>query len=197
MSRIEDNSVQIRNFLESRNLYTPDDPYNIDGTETSSVINNIASVVNPFGTTITTIANRVVNGQTPLTQIGLEMLAKQFTYTAASNAAAEYLPAIKFENLFDGDPNTKLLMRQQDFQITRRESQGNVGRILEEITGNNPTKGYPFKKDNTNIDFVNNSGKGQLQLLTKSLGKNLYLSHIVLNTKIRTKKIITSIKKDM
>ena len=174
MSRLQNNSVQIRDFLESRNLYTPNDPYNISGTETSNVINNIASVVNPFGTTITTVADRIVNGQTALTQIGLEMLAKQFAYNAASNAAAEYLPAIKFENLFDGDPDTKLLMKKEDFQITRRESQGNVGKILEEISGNNPTKGYPFTKDTTNIDIIKNSGKGQLQLFYKEISKNLY-----------------------
>jgi len=174
MSRLEDNSVQTREFLETRNLYTPNDPYNVSGTETINVIGNIANVINPFGTTVTTIVGRLAEGQTPLTAIGLKMLAIQLGYTAASNAAAEYLPAIKFENLFDGNPDTKFIMKKEDFQITRRETQGNVGKILEEVSGNYPLKGNPFTKETNNLDFIRNSGKGQLQLFYKELSKNLY-----------------------
>ena len=96
-----------------------------------------------------------------------------------------YLPSIKFENLFDGDPSTKFLMRKMDFQITRREGQNNLGRILDAITGvyDYRSHGNPFSKlstwskkipNNSNEEYVKNSGKGQLQLLVENIDHNVY-----------------------
>lgn len=176
MSRLLDSTNQTRDSLEARNLYTPNDPYDANASNAIETINSIVTIVNPFGSfdLENTIVGRLIGNNTPLAQIGLQMLARQFGATAASNAAAEYLPAISFSNLFDGDPDTKFVTVKKDFQITRRETQSNIGRILEEISGNYPLKGNPFTNSTTNIDYITNSGKGQLQLLVKSLNHNRY-----------------------
>lgn len=175
MSRILDNSNQLRANLEGRNFYNPENPYNVESSALVKTVNTLASVVSPFTSfdLSNTVVGRLIGPNTPLAQIALIQLSKQFGQTAASNAAAEYLPALKFDNLFDGDPNTKFIMKKIDYQITRRENQSSIGRILEEISGRY-TRQTPFNKTSTNADFVKNTGKGQLQLLSTNLNRNLY-----------------------
>src|SRR5690242_6255838 len=175
MSRLLDNSNQIRNNLEARNLYNPENPYNVQSSTVINTVNALAGIVNPFSSVdlSNTVIGRLIGPRTPLAEIGLVQLAKQFGATAASNATAEYMPALKFENLFDGDPSTKFLMKKQDFQITRRQSQSSIGRILEEVSGRYSTTN-PFSKNTTNAEYIRNSGKGQLQLFSAAINKNLY-----------------------
>ena len=180
MSRLLNNSEKLREQLESRNLYSPEDPYDANTSGTVNAINNIVNVINPFGSfdLTNTVVGRSVGNDTPLARIGLQMLSIQFGRTAASNATAEFFPTINIGNLFDGDPNTKLFNPKVDFQITRRETQNNIEKILEEITGNYPLKGNPFPKAdvgllnvNSNI-MINNTGTGQLSLLLNQLNRN-------------------------
>lgn len=175
MSRLLDNSNQIRANLEGRNFYNPENPYNVESSALVKTVNTLASIVSPFSSfdLSNTVVGRLIGPNTPLAQIALIQLSKQFGQTAASNAAAEYLPAIKFENLFDGDPNTKFIMKKIDYQITRRENQSSVGRILEEISGRY-SRQTPFNRSSTNADFIRNTGKGQLQLLGSNLNRNIY-----------------------
>lgn len=187
MSRLLENSQQIRNFLVTRNLYTPTDPYDLDNRQVVKTVNALASIIKPFSSfdLTNTVLYRIIGPNTPIAQIGLTMLGKQFAATVASNASTNYLPSIKFENLFDGDPNTKFVMRKQDFQITRREGQTNLGRILEAITGvyDYRSHGNPFSKENTsnkaiggnsNEEYIRNTGKGQLQLIVENINHNVY-----------------------
>jgi len=178
MSRLLENSEQLREQLEARNLYQPDRPYNLDNGQVIDTINALASVLKPFSSfdLTNTVVGRLIGEPTPIAQIGLQMLAKQFAATVASNASAEFLPSIKFNNLFDGNPETKFLMRKKDFQITRRETQTNLGRILDAISGVNDyfNTGSPFQSNPTSADYVRNSGKGQLQSLVENTNRNIY-----------------------
>jgi hypothetical protein len=178
MSRLLENSEQIREELEARNLYTPNDPYNLDNRQVVNTINGLVGVLKPFTSfdLTNTVIGRLIGPNTPIAQIGLQMLAKQFAATVASNASADFLPAIKFNNLFDGDPDTKFIMRKKDFQITRRENQTNLGRILDSISGVQDyfNTGNPFNVDVDSAQYIRNSGKGQMQILVENISKNLY-----------------------
>ena len=175
MSRILDNSSEIRSNLNARNLYSPNNPYDVNTSELVSTVSRLSEVLLPFSTIdlSNTIIGRLIGDNTPLAQIGIQMLSKQLSATAASNAAAELIPDIRFSNLFDGDPNTRLITRKIDFQITRRETQSTVGRILEEIAGTVDTE-YPFGPDSTTVDFIKNTGKGQLQTFITNVNRNIY-----------------------
>ncbi len=192
MSRLLEDSEQIRENLEARNLYSPTSPYNLfnwdedgnpdspylDKQRVANTVNSIAGVLKPFSSfdLTNTVLYRAIGPATPLAQIGLTMLAKQFTQSVASNASREYLPSIKFSNIFDGDPDSKFIMRKKDFQITRREGQTNVGRLLESITGvyDYRSQGYPFNVEADSAQFIRNSGKGQVQILVENIDRNVY-----------------------
>jgi len=176
MSRLINNSEEYRNRIESRNLYTPETPYRLEEGNITQAINSIGSVLSPFSSP--DIDNSIIGRlaspiNTPIQQIGLQMLAKQFGHTARSLAAAEYLPSTNFANLFDGNPNTKLFTSKVDFQITRRETQSSIGKILEEITGvYRPVNS--FQDSPTNLDYFRQTGKGQQILLVNALNKSAY-----------------------
>ena len=176
MSRLLDNSEarNIRDNLFARNLYDPDNEYSIDNKQITDTINTIVGVLKPFKSfdITNTVIGRLVGVNTPIAQIGLEMLGDQLGKTVASNASAEYLPSITFRNLFDGDPNSKFFMRKIDFAITRRESQTTMGKLIESITGSYRPKS-PFTPYSNVGDFIRNTGKGQLQFLYANINRNL------------------------
>ena len=175
MSRLLDNSDQIRDNLDARNLYTPENPYRIEEGSVVETVNAIAGIISPFNSfdLSNTVIARLAGVNTPITQIGLEMLGKQFAATVKSLGSAEVLPAVNFSNLFDGNPETKLFTKKIDLQITRRESQTTIGRIIEELTGNyRPIN--PFQVGSTDEDFFLQTGKGQQLFISGALNKNIY-----------------------
>lgn len=176
MSRLETNSNDIRKRIEGRNLYTHEDPYNVNLSLTVQTINNIADIVLPFSSfdLTNTVVGRMVGANTPIAQIGLKMLSKQFEATIASNASSEYIPNINVSNLFDNDSKTKFITPQKDYQITRRGDRDSIQNILNEISGNYPRNGNPFDKSSTIGDYIKNSGKGQMSLLSDLLNQNKY-----------------------
>lgn len=179
MSRLLDNSENLRRQIKARNLYTPNNPYEIDNPALVDTVNTIADIISPFsGFDLTnTVIGRIVGtlgGNTPIAQIGLQQLGIAFARTVASNAAQEFLPSISFNNLFDGDPDTKLFTSKIDFQITRRESQSNFSRLLESLIEARPFPQYPFNKNSTVFDYISNSGIGQLNQLSLNINRNIY-----------------------
>ena len=184
MSRLLEDSQRIRENLEARNLYTPNDPYNLDNRQLVNTINALASIIKPFSSfdVTNTIIGRLIGEPTPIAQIGLSMIGKQFFYTAASNAATNFLPTIEFKNLFDNNENTRFITRKEDWQITRRQSQTNVGRIIDSISGvyDYANQGNPFHSENQKIqgtgirEYVENTGRGQLQVMVRTLDRNVY-----------------------
>ncbi len=76
MSRLLDSTNQIRQALEARNLYTPENPYDANASNTVNTINAVANIVSPFSSfdLRNTVIGRLVGSPTPLAEIGLQML---------------------------------------------------------------------------------------------------------------------------
>lgn len=176
----------IRKSLESRNLYSPVHPYALNNTSLVNAINSIASFIpgKSFDLTNTVIGRSVLN-VTPIAKIGLQQYSKQLAQSILSYAVTDALPTINFRNLFDGNPNTRLITKQIDYRITRDETKTTIGSILEDITNQSPKlqpvpftgKGNlaPFDKFPNFFDYLRNTGKGQLNQYYGSIGKNMYM----------------------
>ena len=122
---------------------------------------------------------------TPLAAIGLQQYSKQLAQSVVSNVLADSIPSVNFRNLFDGDPNTNLLTKREDYRITRDETKTTIGRLLEDITNQQPKlppsiftgRGNlaPFDKFPNNFDYIRNTGKGQLNQFYANLSRNIYI----------------------
>jgi hypothetical protein len=180
MSRLLDSSEneRLRNFLESRNLYTPDNPYELNSAEIVDTINVISNVLLPFRSidirnTVVGRALGVATGQgTPLAQIGTYMLGVQLANNIASSTSANFVPSTTvdpFNRIFEA------FKRKIDFDITRREDQTTFGRFFQNITRSyRPIN--PFQRNATNAEYVRQTGKGQLQSLVGNLNQNWYVN---------------------
>lgn len=179
MSRLLDSSdnEQLRTFLETRNLYTPDDPYNVDTGQAVRTINTILNTINPFSSidirnTAVGRALGVVTGEgTPLARIGAEMLARQLGNTAKSGALAAYVPTTTIDPF---NRTFEAFKKRIDFQITRREDQTAFGQFFENIT-RSYRRINPFRESSTNIDYINETGAGQIQGLVGNINRNWYV----------------------
>lgn len=180
MSRLLDSgeNERIRNFLESRNLYTPNDPYNINSSQVVNTINTIANLILPFKSidirnTVVGRALGLATGEgTPLAQIGARMLGDQLVKTAASGALAAYFPSTTI------DPFNRIIepfKRKIDFEITDRGDQTRFGKFFQNIT-----RSYrainPFTKDVTAEGYIRETGKGQIQGLVLNLNHNWFIT---------------------
>lgn len=184
-SRLLSNSAQLRSQLEARNLYAPDGEYPLQNqTYASNVVNAISTIIDgitPFKSynLKNTVYGRLITNPTPLTDIGLMMLGKQFMHNFMSNLAQQTFPTIKVVNLFDGNKDTKLFTANRDLKISRREEVSNFENFLDRLFFRSmptphPSKGYPFKKNPKYGDFIRNTGKGQLEFMYASMNRNLY-----------------------
>ena len=90
----------LRNELISRNLYTPNRIYPItDKSQLQNVLNAVGGVISliaPFKAydLSNTFYGRLIENQTPLTEIGLAMLGNQFALNAASQMAKDTFPTM-------------------------------------------------------------------------------------------------------
>lgn len=179
--------VQLRQVLESRNFYTPDNPYNIDNPKVTQAINAISKIINPtksFDLT-NTVFGRLIGPNTPIAQIGIEQLAKQFAQRVTQNALTAGLPSINFNNLFDGNPNTKLLTKRVDYRITTNTQEDTIQNIIDRAAGTQPISlpytmsppiGYTVadfdSRDNSTL--INFTSKGVLHFYYDAINRNLY-----------------------
>lgn len=170
-------NINLRKSLLRRNLFTPNSPYDLNNPALVETINTIAHIVSPgnsFDITNTIIGRSLgIGPQTPLVQIGNRELARQVARNVAFFAVREVLPQISPTNLFDNDPKTKLFTSKDDYQITVVEGQTKLGRFLQEITGVQPLTS-PFNRGTSNIELIQNTGKGQLISLAGALSRNQY-----------------------
>lgn len=179
MSRLLDNSETIRNQIESRNLYSLGNEYGTT-TQTDKVLNSIRSItnsvnaLNKIDNRISALYARIVN-PTPIVLIGMRKLADQFAKTAASNAGTYAAQMVNFKNLVDGNKDTKFWVGK-DYQITIREDQSTIGKILDKLTGIQRDKN-PFTNTSTFRDYLDNTGSGQLSELLKNLNRNKYVTN--------------------
>jgi hypothetical protein len=181
-SRLLNNTETLRNVLITRNLYTPNNAYPLSPNEASKIINTIDSIidiVSPFkGFDLSnTVMDRLIGDDTPLSRIGLTMAGKQLAYNQISNVTAEVYEMIKPSNLFDGNKDTKLFVKNSDFSITSKIKKTTIGQILANLTTRDNWKRSPFSSESTYDEYLENTGSGQLDLMFKSLNRNLYTSN--------------------
>ena len=181
-SRLLLNTNALRNDLLSRNLYTPNNIYPTtekgQAQNIINAVNGIASIIAPFKSynLKNTVYGRLLNPaeSTPLTEIGLAMLGKQFAMNSASHIAQQNFPVIKLSNLFDGNKKTHLFTKKINYRITKKESHSNFQNFLDAVVYYYPMKDYPFTKNPSNVDFIKNSGSGQLSFLFQAMNQNIY-----------------------
>jgi hypothetical protein len=179
-SRLLTNSVNFRDKLIPRNLYTPDVEYPLQNATSVDrivgAINTVIAGITPFKTynLKNTVIGRLITNPTPLTDVGLIMLGKQFVLNSMSHLAQQTFPVIKLSNLFDGNKDTHLFTLHKDFRITKRADETTFENFIDKIFYLYPSKDYPFNKDATNEDFIRNSGTGQLSFLYSAINRNLY-----------------------
>lgn len=178
--------IEIRRELEARNLFTPENPYELNSPKLVRAINSIAQLVPGKSFNLNnTVIGRLMGPNTPLATIGLQQYSKQLAQSVVSSVLADSIPSVNFTNLFDGDPNTRLLTKKEDYRITRDETKTSIGRLLEDITNQQPKlppsiftgRGNlaPFDKFPNNFDYIRNTGKGQLNQFYANLSRNLYI----------------------
>jgi len=193
MAGIKDNVQfqELRQTLESRNLYTPNNPYEINNPKVVQAINSISKIINPtksFDLT-NTVLGRLVGPNTPIAQIGIQQLGKQFAQRVTQNALTAGLPSLNFNNLFDGNPNTKLFTKRVDYRITRNEENTTVQNLIDRISGtqritipyalnppipNNMYSEGSLNNITDNNTLIRNTGKGVLHFVYDAVNRNLY-----------------------
>jgi hypothetical protein len=181
-------SEAIRENLLSRNLYTPDNPYEIDNPKLVDAINSIAKIVAPTKSIdiTNTVIGRVVGPNTPIAQIGIEQLAKQFGQSFVERSLINIMPSISFTNLFDGNPSTKLFTKKSDYRITIDEGDNKIEDFLNRVSGRKPlaipyTLSSSKNQYTTSVDsstdnstLIRNTGKGVLNFYYDSINRNIY-----------------------
>ena len=179
MSRLLNNSEGFRKALKTRNLYSFDNEYpnpssNSAANAIINAVNSISSVVKPYSgyDLSNTVFGRLVGDKTPLSEIGLVMLGKQFAFTTTKRTATELIPTIKPLNVFlKGQP---VIAPKVNYRITKQEDQNFFQRFLDITTFYTPAKDYIFNRNSTNLDYLRNTGDFQLDVLASQLNRNLY-----------------------
>jgi hypothetical protein len=188
MANIRTNSQyeEIRTFLETRNLFTPENPYELNSPKLVRAVNSIAGLIPGKSFDLSnTLIGRLMGPNTPIAAIGLQQYSKHLAQSVVSNVMSDSIPSVNFTNLFDGDPNTRLITKKEDYRITRDETKTSIGRILEDITNQQPKLASsvftgrgnlaPFDKFPNQFDYIRNTGKGQLNQYYASIDKNIYV----------------------
>lgn len=178
-SRLLTSTTNFREKLLTRNLYTPTDEYEIDNNSTVETVSKLIGFVTPFRSfnLENTVIGRMINNPSPLSSMSLVFLGKQFAYNMTSNLQQQ-LPSINVANLFDNNKSTKLFTPFVDYRITRKEDTTTFENFINQIVYTTTKKDYPFNKKSTNFDFIKNTGKAQLNLLSSNLNNNIYVSDV-------------------
>lgn len=186
-SRLTELTSNLRKSLLSRNLYNEFTEYPLQPDTRQKIVNSINSIlgtVAPFKSINlknTVIGRLVTTPNTPLVDIGLLMLGKQFAHNFASNVRQETFPSINLRNVLDNNPKTKLFQQNIKFNITRKNESGNFEEFIYDFFGYHPRRKNPFNENTTNKEYLKNTGQAQLDFLYgngrpngSGLNSNLY-----------------------
>jgi len=182
-SRLITSTEALRNTLLTRNLYTPNNMYPLESTDTGKIIKTIDSIIGiiaPFKSfdLENTVIGRLAGDKTPISVIGLAMLGKQFAYNEMSHVAQQTYGVFKPSNLFDGNRDTKLFVRNSDMTITSQSAKTTFGQFIQNITTSNfNNRDSVFNSKSENSNYIENTGSGQLNFLYTALNKNLYVEN--------------------
>jgi len=178
MSRLLNSSEEIRTTLKTRNLYGFDNQYpsesNSTGTAIINAVNSISSILSPYSgyDMSNSVFGRLIEDKTPLTEIGLVMLGKQFAFSTTKRAADKIIPTIKPFNAFL--KGKSVIIPKEDYRITKQEDENFFQRFLDITTFYTPSRDYIFDKNSTNLDYLRNTGQFQIDALVNNLNKNIY-----------------------
>lgn len=192
-SRLTTSTSGLRETLLSRNLYTEFTEYPLQPDKKQRVINSIGSIIDkilPFKSvniTDTAISRLVTTPNTPLVDIGLIMLGKQFGLNFQSNLIQETVPTFNLRNMFDGNSDTKLFQPKIKYNISRKTKGGSLEQFTENFFGYHPRRNAAGPSWGTNLTemtdyYLKNTGDGQLDFLFGSktgedgggINKNIY-----------------------
>lgn len=190
-----------RNNILKRNIYTPNNEYEIDNLIIDS-INSISDDILPYINT-TSLSNEInainrlysaITNQTKLVQIGKKKLGDQLLKTISSNISKSISEKVNLSNLVKKD---KSIFENRDYHITKR---GTLD-VIDDITGNafgvftsnlgNLVSGLienlinnPLNKRFEQIDYLDdtrnkfildNTGKGQVENIKLNVENNQYV----------------------
>lgn len=171
-------STKLREQLLSKNLYNPDNVYDLKSdvvTRTLDTLQNVGfDVRSKF---VPSLIENIVDN-TPLLKIAYERLAIEFARRAVDNT----LNPININLLapFDNNPDTKLFSKQKSYTITPSENEGkfNFKNALDKLF-NVHDKSTPLDRYKNNVQynseaFFNNTGEGQKSFLLANLNQNKY-----------------------
>jgi hypothetical protein len=188
-SRLTESTAQLRGALLSRNIYSDFNQYPLPENTRQRVVSSVSSildVVSPF--TSSSFSDSVLGRlastpKTPLSDIGLILLGKQFLLNFKSNVQQELIPSINLKNVFDGNPDSKLFQKKIKYNITRKQEGGNLTNFLEDYFGSYSVNSSTFSKNPTNEEYLINTGEAQLDFLfgktspsiaSGGINKNIY-----------------------
>jgi len=176
-SRLLTSTEALRKTLAARNIYAPDTEYPINTqttvNKTVDAINSVIAGITPFKSINleNTVFGRIVTNQTPISTIGLAMLAKQMALNSMSHASQQVLPVLNLSNVLTGKP---IISFSKNYNITVKSSTSFLEKLSHIAAYWYPNRDYPFKPTSTNDDYIKNSGKGQLSLMYTAINRNPY-----------------------
>jgi len=177
-SRLLVNSANLRNTLESRNLFTPDVEYPLNPNSTQKIVDSISSISSalmPFSgfdlkNSVIGRAITLQGNSSPLSEISLVLLGKQFAMNTSSHLEQQYLPQIDLSGFLKGG---KLVKKSVDYKITETP-QTSFQTFLENLVGGGVSYKNPFNANPTSDDYIKNTGSGQLSKLYTAINQNIY-----------------------
>jgi hypothetical protein len=211
-SRLSESSVtqKRREFLQTRNLYTEFKQYPPEPDQVEKIVNAIGSVVDnvlPFKSINlkdSAFSRLITLPNTPLTDIGLVMLGKNFALNFSSNLAQQTFPSFKplnafkkGERIFEKNINNKIT-----YGSTGRTSLGDVNQFLERFLSFTKAEN-PLPVNVTNDELISRTGRGQLSFLygdgktTGGLNRNIYKDTTNYELLVRDKNITINDRKDL
>lgn len=166
---------QMRSWLLSRNMYNPDNVYDINKNIVSETLNNLQEFGFDARSSVALSQLERVVQNTPLSNIGYQRLGIEMARRATDNITNDIVSSIHIGALFDGNPETKLFQRPEDFTITPSLNNGklNFSNLADKLLGAN-TFSNPLSKDATNKELFDNLGSGQKNLLLYNVNQNFY-----------------------
>lgn len=197
MSRLLNNSDEFRLALESRNLYSIDEnEYSVRneneneslGNSIINAVNSISSVLSPYSgyDMSNSVFGRLIEDKTPLTEIGLVMLGKQFAFSTSKRTLNETLPTIKPSNIFNGNP---IFTPNINYRITKDDDANFFQKFLDITTFYTPDNDNIFNQNSTNFDYFENTGDFQINVFYDHLNRNVYNNILYLNDQLDNRSI--------
>ncbi len=190
MSRLLKHSEEYRTKLESRNLYTPTNEYELNSNEMLKSISSILPYINVTGVNkilrpMEKLYDRIHN-RTPIIEIGMRVLADQFLMNVTNNVSRNIAEVTDFSHIIR---NKKLssVYTGLNYKITKIKPENTfqkIGNIIEATVGTSPINKLELNirdKSSRESILLENTGTGQLNQLMSNINTNKYKLPSIIN----------------